>query len=509
MSILPGLKEVELFRARIVEVMGLDFDDSKFVMLAKVLHNRMLACELDPTHYIERLNSRSSEEIRLLARELTVTETYFLRNIEQFNAYAEVAIPERLGPLGNNKMVSVLSAGCASGEEAYSLAITVRERCAYAANNVVISAIDLNPAMLQKAAKAHYSNWSLRDISDELKKRWFRADGAAFVLNESIRKAVTFESRNLTQDAADFWSPERFDIVFCRNVLMYFSNEQAQAAVRRIACTLAPGGYLFLGHAETLRGLSNDFHLRHSHGTFYYQRKQQLSAAAGYLPELNLQAALATTLPQSVSVPWSHSQSPSLSPQWQPTSALNLDSSWIDAIQRASDRIEALTPAAATLSALETTTESTIETAVDFALPEIPLPDPEELLLQAISLSRSGTLTAAEVVCTALLERDELNVGAHYVLALCREGVGDFDGAMEHDQAAAYLDPHFAMPRLHLGLVSRRQANYVNARGHLEHALVLLQQEDVARIVLFGGGFKREALLALCRAELKALGEQQ
>lgn len=503
MSILPGLKEVELFRARIVEVIGLDFDDSKFVMLAKVLHNRMLACDLDSSHYIKRLNSRASEEIRLLARELTVTETYFLRNIEQFNAYAEVAIPECLGALGNNKMVSVLSAGCASGEEAYSLAITVRERCAYAANNVAITAIDLNPAMLQKAAKAHYSNWSLRDISDELKQRWFRADGTAFILNESIRKAVTFESRNLTQDAADFWSPERFDIVFCRNVLMYFSNEQAQAAVRRIASTLAPGGYLFLGHAETLRGLSNDFHLRHSHGTFYYQRKQQLSAAGGYLPACNVQAGLTPTTPQSVSASWA--QSPSLSPRWQPTTVLNLDTSWIDAIQRASDRIEALTPAAAT----EPATEPAIETAIAGMTSDIPVQDPEELLLQAISLSRSGTLTAAEVVCTALLERDELNVGAHYVLALCREGVGDFDGAMEHDLAAVYLDPHFAMPRLHLGLVSRRQGNYVDTRGHLEHALVLLQQEDVARIVLFGGGFKREALLALCRAELKALGEQQ
>ena len=128
------------------------------------------------------------------------------------------------------------------------------------------------------------------------------------------------------------------------------------------------------------------------------------------------------------------------------------------------------------------------------------------MLLKAVSLSLGGALAAAEAVCEELLTCDELNAGAHYVQALCREGLGDLSGATEHDQTAAYLDPRFAMPRLHLGLLARRQNERDSARNHLEQALLLLHQEDAARILLFGGGFKCEALIALCNAELATLG---
>ncbi|HSY27244.1 MAG TPA: CheR family methyltransferase, partial [Burkholderiaceae bacterium] len=207
------MEEIVRFRAQITAMMGLYFDESKFSTLAKVLHNRMLAHESDQTNYLDSLDSRSVDEIQSLARDLTVTETYFLRNIAQFNAYAETALPQRLAVRDSKgdgrRKVEVLSAGCASGEEPYSLAITIREHCPYAVDSVAISALDLNPAMLQKARRARYSNWSLRDISDEMKKRWFIVDGDSYNLCESIKKTVTFESRNLTQDAADFWAPER------------------------------------------------------------------------------------------------------------------------------------------------------------------------------------------------------------------------------------------------------------------------------------------------------------
>ncbi|PRC95177.1 CheR family methyltransferase [Solimicrobium silvestre] len=504
MMLLPSAQEISRFRTKIVELMGLNFDESKFDILAKVLHSRMLANGMEHTPYIDSLDTRSSEEIRLLARELTVTETYFLRNIDQFNAFAEVALPERLAVHDGNRNIEVLSAGCASGEEPYSLAITVREHCSYAADRISITAFDLNPAMLQKAAQARYSNWSLRDLSDELKKRWFKVGGDAFNLNDAIRKSVVFESRNLTQDGADFWSPARFDVVFCRNVLMYFSNDQAQAAVDRIARAMAPGGYLFLGHAETLRGISNDFHLRHSHDTFYYQRKEHIVSSHVRLPQLQPRV------------------------RWKPAASLSADTSWIEAIQRASDRIQALTPAVEVamfdnaiyvgdrpMPDLHRVLESLHSERYDRSLDQIGnLPvqhahDPDVLLLKAVSLIHSGALAEAEVVCEELLKCDEFNAGAHYVLALCREGAGDLDGAVEHDQTATYLDPKFAMPRLHLGLVSRRQGEHDSARKDLGLALLLLQHEDASRVLLFGGGFKREALLALCRAELAALGENK
>ena len=92
-------------------------------------------------------------------------------------------------------------------------------------------------------------------------------------------------------------------------------------------------------------------------------------------------------------------------------------------------------------------------------------------------------------------------------MALCREGAGDAEGAIEHDQAAIYLDPEFAMPRFHIGLLTRRRGDRQGAYRDLSEALILLQKEEASRVLLFGGGFKREALIGLCRAELAALGE--
>jgi chemotaxis protein methyltransferase CheR len=127
-------------------------------------------------------------------------------------------------------------------------------------------------------------------------------------------------------------------------------------------------------------------------------------------------------------------------------------------------------------------------------------------LLHAVLLTHSGRLNEAEIVCGELLRNDDLDAGAHYLLALCRESASDARGAEEHDRLAAHLDPAFAMPRLHLGLLARRRGDLAAARRELAQALELLQREDAARVLLFGGGFRREALVTLCRAELGASG---
>ncbi len=138
------------------------------------------------------------------------------------------------------------------------------------------------------------------------------------------------------------------------------------------------------------------------------------------------------------------------------------------------------------------------------ALPSDTAADLDSLLLRAALLTHSGRLDDAERTCAELLGLDELNAGAHYLLALCREGRGDRAAAIDHDQVAVYLDPAFAMPRLHMGLLARRSGQADLARRELGLALPLLQREDTSRLLLFGGGFNRDTLTALCRAELGA-----
>jgi chemotaxis protein methyltransferase CheR len=134
-------------------------------------------------------------------------------------------------------------------------------------------------------------------------------------------------------------------------------------------------------------------------------------------------------------------------------------------------------------------------------LPAARAREPDAALLRAVLLVHTGRLSEAEALCQCLLARDALCANACYVLALCREAAGDASGAVEHDRVAASLDPAFAMPRLHLGLMARRAGDRSGARRELEKAADLLVREDPSRVLLFGGGFGKDGLIALCRAE--------
>ena len=257
------------FRGWIAQRLGLHFDDTKLEFLAEVLDRRVDKEGSTLCPYLDRLEGPDiTAELRALALELTVPETYFFRHLDQFRAFADVALPEAQATRGATAKLSLLSVGCASGEEPYSLAMLVREG-AEQGWNVAIHAFDINSAMLAKAARGFYTAWALRETPAESQRRWFRQVGKEFELDESIRAAVTFREVNLAQENAELWPAGKYDVIFCRNVLMYFTPQSAQALVARLTRSLAPRGHLFLGSAETLRGLSNDFHVRNTHGAFY------------------------------------------------------------------------------------------------------------------------------------------------------------------------------------------------------------------------------------------------
>ncbi|MGH7441939.1 MAG: hypothetical protein ACREKE_04610, partial [bacterium] len=129
----------------------------------------------------------------------------------------------------------------------------------------------------------------------------------------------------------------------------------------------------------------------------------------------------------------------------------------------------------------------------------------EALLLDAVLLAHVGRPFEAQAVCAQLLERGECQAGAHYAVALCCEQVGNFAAAAQEDQAAVRLDPDFALPVLHLGLLSRRSEPLVS-RSYFERALSLLDRERSSWMLLFGGGFTREGLAQICRGALEAGG---
>ena len=517
MTVVLDRTDIEQFRMIVVRRLGLHYEDGRLDYLADVLRQRMESTgspRFDA--YVKRLTTSpsGSEELRALAEQLTVNETFFFRNADNFRAFVEVVLPDRVRAKLHDKRLRILSAGCASGEEPYSLAILVREALPdLAAWDVKIIGIDVSPAMLTKANQARYTAWSLRATSEDAKRRYFRVDGRDFVLAPEIQKMVTFEERNLVDEDPPFWQSLAFDVIFCRNVLMYFTPDKARDVVRRISHALLPSGFFFLGHAETLRGLTQEFHLCHTHDTFYYRLRNASEAVFA-----------AETWPGP--------------PREQTVNSLpavvESTASWVDVIQRATERIATLADGRArsldqdaprTIPAGQAASMAAVRTwdlglvleamrqerfsdalALISSLPLDSHEDPDAVLLRAVLLTNNGRLDESEEVCNRLLALDELNAGAHYLMALCREHASDLTGAIEHDQTAIYLDAGFAMPHLHLGIMAKRSGDGATAQRELAQALILLASEDASRLLLFGGGFSRDTLQQLCRTELRAAG---
>lgn len=484
----------ERLRDLVGHVLGLRVDDDGLASLRDLVDTRMRAVgRVDLDRYGELL-AGSTAEAGELARHLCVNETYVLRNIAQFEALARWL--ERRS--GTHASLRMLSAGCSSGDEAFSLAIVAcRALAPTDLSRTEIVGVDLDPEAIRIARTGRVSTWSLRSVPAEIRARWFTEADHGHVLARPIRDMVAFRQENLLGPSAETWRPRSWDVVFCRNVLMYLTPTAAATLVARIADALVDGGLLLLGHAETLRGLSTDFDISQEPGAFLHVRRGRTGAG----------------------------RAPVLDPaEGGEAVAEATEAGWFDTISRSTSRIEVLSgrrvdpgtsgPTGATRSVvdLERAMRLFAEDKFEQALHALerpdgePTPGVEAVLMRAVLLANGGRVAEAERECDAMLTLDGPDARAHYVKALCREQSKDLDGALEHDRVAAYLDPTFAMPRLHAGLLLRRLGETKLARAALSTALRLLVREEPQRIVLFGGGFGREALLALCRSELMTCG---
>ena len=483
--------EMQQFRSLVAGRLGLELGDGRPDFTAVVLAHRLSGHGgMTPSAYLDWLaGKQAAGEWRALAAELTVSETYFFRGSEHCRALTGAALPERIRVRAPCRRLRLLSAGCASGEEAYTLAILLREYFPELDTwNITISAVDVNPEILEKAKAGSYTAWSLRETPDEIRQKYFHPKSGAFLLDPRIRSMVTFEEGNLIAGGGALAVGGDFDVILCRNVLMYLTPEAARQAVDKLTGALAAGGYLFLGYAESLRGLSQQFHVCHTHESFYYR---SVSAEEG----------------------GSRAPEPAAEPSWR------------DAIENTCRRIGVLAQGSQHASHVlfdPPSARRPVEFGLAFdllrqdrfgealhlldRLPPGASTDADTRLLQAVLLANCGDPGSCESICREVLGADDLNASAHYMMALCRDHAGDVSGAIEHDRTAVFLDATFAMPHLHLGRLAKRGADQETARHELQRAATLLLREDAARVLLFGGGFTREALVALCRAEFVSSG---
>lgn len=511
-----GDATVMRFAALIEERLGLRYGSSSLIELKAVLAARMRVLNCPGFDaYLKRLEAAEAmrEEMRALAPKLTIGETYFFRSPEQLNVFSEIALP-RLTQSNPARPIRILSdAGCSTGEEPYTLAMTLRELGKSAPAEVSILGLDINPEALAKAPRGRYSAWAMRATPPECLEKYFRREDSQFVLNESVQAMVRFEERSIAQEDHQFWLPDRFDIIFCRNVTMYLSARVLGEVIARFARVLAPDGFLFLSHSEPLRGISQAFHVEHAQNSFYYVLREAAGSPAVLRPAahpIRLRNDAARALPPLVSREiLSASSRSSLSFQGSGVTVANCAGAKPAVAEPAPLplAVAAQRPSLSLGAALMKAEQYDEALATLEALAPADRLDPDVLLLTAIIQVERGKLEQAAELCTSLLALDDLNAAAHYLTALCHEHGGRRASAIESYRVRVYLDPAFAMPHLRLGLMFKRERDLPSARRELHNASMLLAQEDPARVLLFGGGFSRKTLIDFCASELRLCEE--
>jgi chemotaxis protein methyltransferase CheR len=483
--------EVARFRAVLAERLGWTFGEDDAPQLARVLARRAERLRVSRSAYLEQLTAGGGPaEPAALAEELTITETYFYRHAEQFQALAEVVLPELLRARAATRRLRLLSVGCSSGEEAYTMAITAREVQPDASWDINVLGVDANPAVLRRAVAGCYSSWSLRDTPEHLRQRWLRPRDGEFEVDPGLRAGVQFRQHNVIDDDI-VWRGDGYDVIFCRNLLMYLTPAARGLLIRRMTRALAPGGHLFLGHTDTLGRSPDGLESRHTHQTFYYRKPAETGPAPRNRP------------PQQAGPP-------GIRQPVAPDTAMAETGARVQDAAGAPPRPGQDPGAAVRRRALSLLRGERFAEALAVVEAGRPLhPSPADLMLHGVLLAQAGRLDAAEIVARQALDADGLCADAHHLLGVCLEDGAAAEVAIGHYRLAAYLDPGFAMPRLRLGLLARRRGDHHTARAQLEAAADLLRHEPEERIALFGGGFGRTSLLTLCRTELGACGVQR
>lgn len=262
---------------------GIQFPDEKRYLLESRVRSRLVACGFSSFEaYVHHLQGNyDPQEMTRLLNAVTINETSFFRHSAQFDALREELLPELIGQRREmgTKTVHLWSAACSAGDEAYSLAILVKERIKprFPHMDFQIIGTDINTEVLEKARAGEYRERSIRNVPTAYLHKYFRRDGDTFTLHSSIREMVTFKALNLA-DSRDMRKMRNYDVIMCANVLIYFDQAQKKRVLEYMRRALRPGGYLFVGGSEALGDSASQFESVQREGALVYRRPQKASS---------------------------------------------------------------------------------------------------------------------------------------------------------------------------------------------------------------------------------------
>lgn len=421
-------------KEHLIESTGLAYYSDKDSDLAERISRRLSRVGLsDCDSYLRLLRDGAHGEVELdeLIAELTIGETYFFRYREQFEALQYTVLPDLIARNQTNRRLRIWSAGCATGAEAYSIAILLKREFvgSLAGWDVSIIGTDINRAFLSRARTGEFEEWAFRSTPDELKGACFQRAGNRWLINPEYREGVGFQYHNLVKHPFPSLVNNlcSFDLILCRNAMIYFSREIMRRLVAQFHHCLVDGGWLLVGHAEPSPELFTAFEIVNAPGTTLFRKGAGFAAPIGQ-------------------------------------TEFGLPSAWMENIRAVSSvpvivppRIEA-EPVAAPL-----------EDAVFSAPPQL-----SEVRL----LADQGQWENAAQRSQKLLEADGLNPRAHFYYSLVLEQMGLHDDAERSLRRAVYLDRAFILAHYYLGLVLQKKGDRRGAERSFENVRTLVRKMD-------------------------------
>jgi chemotaxis protein methyltransferase CheR len=273
--VIPLSEDVfRLLRDIIKDYCGMYFDDSSRYLIEKRLSRRVKNHHLnnfrDYYRFI-RYDRNTEAELSAIIDILTVNETYFFREQSQLKAFRDEILEELRTTNKEKKTLRIWSAGCSSGEEPYTITMLISETGMFNGWDVEIYGSDINQRVLQSARRGVYRKNSFRTTETYYLKKYFTEDNGEYRIRDVMKKHVNFSYLNLLDPFKTKFLGD-MDVIFCRNVLIYFDHASRRRVIGNFYNRLVEGGYLLLGHAESLINISTAFHLKHLKNDMVYQK---------------------------------------------------------------------------------------------------------------------------------------------------------------------------------------------------------------------------------------------
>lgn len=407
---------------------------------------------LDEYFDLLAIASKENREMQRLVALATVGETYFYRDYKQFDLLRTTILPQLINSRSTtSRELRLWSAGCASGEEPYTLAMIVKELIPLTEFwNIHILGTDINEKALKKARVASYGSWSFRsNDGHRLLDKYFDKRGREYHVKDEIKKLVNVEYLNLNDGLypAPFSGTDNLDLIIFRNVAIYFSAETTHAIAQRMVSCLAEGGWILTGASDPSLSRMDNLVLRDFDGCFIYQKESSSRSPAKAAPlPLCSSAVIAEKFeptPGNIARMDSLEEAAALVDQGQPDEA-------IDLLRQGSDSGKGSARACYMIAKLE---------------------------------ADAGNLTEAKRQCELAVENNKLMVEAHYLMGIVCQELGDDESAIAALKKSIYINRTFAEAYVCLGSIYRRLGKEQQAGKAFANASRILEDRHVESLV--------------------------